>query len=163
MGGGQKKSRINLPGIFLTAIILCSVLFSACNNKPNQDAIYENDRYGFTLNLPGEFARKVEVKEDGSFIYFVAKEVQKKHPEQVFGVVGRIETFDKREFSRDNLNELGDMYGLRFLGESGNYYFGWAHATDVQLPPDATESTRQEFNALEKEFDTVIGSFKKLP
>ncbi|MFX4262508.1 hypothetical protein ACOBQJ_09930 [Pelotomaculum propionicicum] len=145
--------------MLLTTVIACAVLLSACNSKPNQDFVYENEKYGFSLNLPGDFAQKVDIKEEGNLIYFVDKEVQAKHPEQVFGVVGRIETYDKKEFSRDNLKELEDMYGLRYLGESGSYHFGWAHATDVQVPPDASEKTIQGFRALEKDFDAVIGSF----
>ncbi|OQA06591.1 MAG: hypothetical protein BWY65_02157 [Firmicutes bacterium ADurb.Bin373] len=156
----QKKSRVFLSIMFLTTVIVCASLLGACNSKPNQDVVYENDKYGFSLNLPGDFAQKVDIKEDGSLIYFVDKEVQAKHPEQVFGVVGRIETYDKKEFSRENLKELEDMYSLRYLGESGSYHFGWAHATDVQVPADASEKTIQDFRALEKEFDAVIGSFK---
>jgi hypothetical protein len=113
----------------------------------------------FFINLPGGFAQKVDIREEGNSIYFVDKEVQAEHPEQVFGVVGRIETYDKKEFSRENLIELEDAYGLRYLGESGKYYYGWAHATDVQVPPNASEETIQNFRALEKEFDAVIGSF----
>ena len=99
------------------------------------------------------------MREEGNLIYFVDKEAQAKHPEQAFGVVGRIETYDKKEFSRDSLKELEDMYGFRYLGESGGYYFGWAHATDVQVPPGASEKIKQNYRALEKEFDTVISSF----
>lgn len=155
----MKKSRIIWVIMLLTTVIACAVLLGACNSKPNQDVVYENEKYGFSLNLPGDFAQKVDLKEEGNLIYFVDKEVQAKHPEQVFGVVGRIETYDKKEFSRENLLELEDAYGLRYLGESGSYYFGWAHATDVQVPPNASEKMLQNFRALEKEFDTVIGSF----
>lgn len=155
----MRKSRIIWLIMLLTTVIACAVLLSACNSKPKQDVVYENDKYGFSLNLPGDFAQKVDLKEEGNLIYFVDKEVQAKHPEQVFGVVGRLETYDKKEFSRDNLKELEDMYGFRYLGESGSYYFGWAHATDVQVPPNASEKMLQNFRALEKEFDTVVGSF----
>lgn len=156
----MKKSRMIWLIMLLTTVIACAVMLSACNSKPNQDVVYANEKYGFSLNLPGDFAQKVDIREEGNFIYFVDKEVQAKHPEQVFGVVGRIETYDKKEFSRENLIELEDMYGFRYLGESGSYYFGWAHATDVQIPADALEKTKQNFRALEKEFDAVIGSFK---
>ncbi|MBP7331526.1 MAG: hypothetical protein KBA08_04360 [Firmicutes bacterium] len=155
----KKKPHIFLSIMSLTTIMVCAVLLGACNNKPNQDVFYENQRYGFTLNLPGDFAQKVDVREEGNLIYFVDKEAQAKHPEQAFGVVGRIETYDKKEFSRDSLKELEDMYGFRYLGESGGYYFGWAHATDVQVPPGASEKIKQNYRALEKEFDTVISSF----
>ncbi|MDD4766654.1 MAG: hypothetical protein PHF87_03625 [Desulfotomaculaceae bacterium] len=155
----DQKPRIFLSIMFLTTLIVCAVLLGACNRKPNQDVVYENDKYGFSLKLPGDFAQKVDIREEGNCIYFVDKEVQAKHPEQVFGIIGRIETYDKKEFTRKNLIELEDMYGLRYLGESGSHYISWAHATDVQVPADASEKTIQDFRALEKEFDTVIGSF----
>lgn len=155
----MKKSRSIWVIMLLTTVIACAVMLSACNSKPKQDVVYENEKYGFSLNLPGDFAQKVDIREEENFIYFVDKEVQSEHPEQVFGVVGRIETYDKKEFSRENLKELEDMYGLRYLGESVSYHFGWAHATDVQVPPNASEKTIQNFRSLEKEFDAVIGSF----
>ncbi len=155
----KKKPRILWSIMFLVTVLACAFLLGACNSKPNQDVVYENEKYGFSLNLPGGFAQKVDIREEGNSIYFVDKEVQAEHPEQVFGVVGRIETYDKKEFSRENLIELEDAYGLRYLGESGKYYYGWAHATDVQVPPNASEETIQNFRALEKEFDAVIGSF----
>lgn len=159
MSFDMKKSRVITLIMLLTTVIACAVMLSACNSKPNQDVVYENEKYGFSLKLPGDFAQKVDIKEEGNFIYFVDKEVQAKHPEQVFGVVGRFETYDKKEFSRENLIELEEAYGLRYLGESGSYYFGWAHATDVQVPPNASEKMLQNFRSLEKEFDTVTGSF----
>lgn len=155
----KKKSRVLWTIMFLATVLACAVMLSACNSKPNQDVVYENEKYGFSLELPGDFAQKVDIREEENSIYFVDKEVQAKHPEQVFGVVGRIETYDKKEFSRENLIELEEAYGLRYLGESGKYYYGWAHATDVQVPADASENTIQRFRALEKEFDAVIGSF----
>jgi len=155
----KKRSSILLSIILSTTVIICAFLLGACNVKTNQDVVYENEKYGFSLNLPGEFAKRVDIREDGNFIYFVDKEVQAKHPEQVFGVVGRIETYDKKEFSRENLKELEDMYGFRYLGESGSFHFGCAHATDVQVPMDASEKMRQNFRTLEKEFDAIVESF----
>lgn len=151
--------RVLLLFLLLTTVFFCAVLFTACDSKTKQDVVYENEKYGFSVDLPGDFAEKVDIREDGSFIYFVDKEVQAAHPEQVFGVTGRIEIYDKREITRENLKELEDMYGFRYLGESVDYYFGWAHATDVQVPPDASEKTEHNFRALEKEFDAVVESF----
>ena len=95
----KKKSRVLWTIMFLATVLACAFLLGACNNKPNQDVVYENEKYGFSLNLPGGFAQKVDIREEGNYIYFVDKEVQAEHPEQVFGVVGRIETYDKKEFS----------------------------------------------------------------
>jgi hypothetical protein len=155
----KEKSPVLLSIMLFTTVLVCAVLLSACNSKPKQDVVYENEKYGFSLKLPGDFAQKVDIREEENFIYFVDKEVQAKHPEQVFGVIGRIENYDKKESSLENLKELEDAYGFRYLGESGKYYYGWAHATDVQVPTDASEKTIQRFRALEKEFDAVIGSF----
>jgi len=155
----KEKSPVLLSIMLFATVLVCAVLLSACNSKPKQDIGYENEKYGFSLKLPGDFAQKVDIREEENFIYFIDKGVQAKHSEQVFGVVGRIETYDKKEFSRENLIELEEAYGLRYLGESGSYHFGWAHATDVQVPPNASEKMLQNFRSLEKEFDTVIRSF----
>jgi len=151
--------RVLLLFLLSISLFLFPVLFTACDRVTKGDVVYENEKFGFSLNLPGDFAEKVEIREDGNFVYFVAKEVQAAYPEQIFGVIGRIEIYDKREITRESLKELEDMYGFKYLGESVDYYFGWAHATDVQVPPDASEKTEQDFRALEKEFDAVIESF----
>jgi hypothetical protein len=157
--GWQVVKRVLVLFLLLTTLFLCPALFAACDSDSRGDFVYENEKFGFSLNLPGDFAEKVEIREDGNFVYFVAKEVQAAYPEQIFGVIGRIEIYDKREITRESLKELEDMYGFKYLGESVDYYFGWAHATDVQVPPDASEKTEQDFRALEKEFDAVIESF----
>ncbi len=160
MGDEQRRSRFFLSAMFLTTLIVYAVLLGACNNsKPSQDVAYENERYGFSLSLPDSFAKRVDVREEGNFIYFVDQEVQSKHPEHVFGIVSRIEVYDKKEFVRDQLREFEGMYGFRYLGESDSHYFGWAHATDVQVLPDASKKTLQDFRDLEKEFDKIISSF----
>jgi len=151
--------RVLLLFLLSISLFLFPVLFTACDRVTKGDVVYENEKFGFSLNLPGDFAEKVEIREDGNFVYFVAKEVQAAYPEQIFGVIVRIEIYDKREITRESLKELEDMYGFKYLGESVDYYFGWAHATDVQVPPDASEKTEQDFRALEKEFDAVIESF----
>ena len=133
-------------------------MFAACDSDSRGDFVYENEKFGFSLNLPGDFAEKVEIREEGKSICFVAKEVQAAYPEQIFGVIGRIEIYDKGEFTREDLKGLEDMYGFRYLGESVAYYFGWAHATDVQVPPDASKN-RTGFQSPGKEFDAVIESF----
>jgi len=145
--------------VLLIIVIACAVLLCACSAKESSDVIYSNDRYGFSINLPGDFAAKVDVRESGNCIYFVDKKVQAVHPEHPFGVVGRIEVYDKKEFSLENLRELEGIYGFRFLDESSGYYFGWAHATDVQFPPGASDKTIEDYRALEKEFNMIIDSF----
>jgi hypothetical protein len=143
----------------LIIVIACAVLLGACSDQTDRDVIYRNDKYGFSINLPGNFAARVDVRENGNCIYFVDKAVQAVHPEHPFGVVGRIEVYDKQELSLENLKELEGIYGFRFLGESGGYYFGWAHATDVQFPTEASDKTIEDYRALEKEFNTIIDSF----
>ena len=106
--------------------------------------------------MPGDFAEKVEIRKRANLFALLLKRCRA-YPEQIFGVIGRIEIYD-REFTRE------DLKGWRICTVSGTlgircYYFGWAHATDVQVPPDASEKTEQDFRALEKEFDAVIESF----
>lgn len=159
--GCNKITRFSilLSCMLLIIVIACAVLLGACSDKESRDVIYHNDKYGFSIHLPGVFANRVDVWESGNCIYFVDKAVQAVHPEHPFGVVGRIEVYDKKELSLENLKELGGIYGFRFLGESEGYYFGWAHATDVQYPTEASDKTIEDYRTLEKEFNTIIDSF----
>lgn len=78
----------------------------------------------------------------------------------IMGVVGRIEIYDKQEVSRSNLEELEYSYNLKYIGENTDYYFGYTHATDVQIPTDASIKIRENYKNLEKEFDSVITGIK---
>lgn len=152
----------------LVIILVLAIVFLIKNsqpdqiNQPNKTAgtkEYINDRYGFALTLDKDFANSVEIKEEGRTVFFVSKEIQAKQPETIFGVVGRIEIFSKAEFSKETMMQAGDAYGLKYLGENEAYYFGWAHATDVQVPP-GDETLGKEYRALEKKFDEAIKTFK---
>jgi hypothetical protein len=98
----------------LIIVIACAVLLGACSDQTDRDVIYRNDKYGFSINLPGNFAARVDVRENGNCIYFVDKAVQAVHPEHPFGVVGRIEVYDKQELSLENLKELEEYTASGF-------------------------------------------------
>lgn len=162
----KPKSRISwlVSFLLLLAVAEGSLLLGACTSKSTpqvltQDQLYQNHKYGFAITLPQDFAEAVEIKDEGDFIYFVDKEIQKTEPQFIFGVVGRIEIYDKSKFSRDSLQGNEDAYGLRILGENEKYYFGWAHATDVQLPPQASEASVNKYRAMEKRFNEAIKTF----
>jgi len=131
--------------------------------KPNQvaNAEYVNDIYGFTLILDDEFNKSVEIKGEDRVVYFVSKEIQAKQPEMIFGVIGRIEIFNKTEFTKDAMMESGSAYGLKYLAENNTYYFGWAHATDVQVPP-GEESLSKKYRVLEEKFAEIIKTIKPI-
>jgi len=156
----NKKSKfITLMSlVILGAVIISAVVLGAGVGKTQHDFVYKNDTYGFTLTLPKDFAKDAEIKEENKVVYFVNKEIQKTITDQIFGVVARIEVYDKKEFTRENLKQHEDAYGLKYLGENENYYFGWAHASDVQIPPNRPELSRK-YRMMEKEFDDIIKTF----
>jgi hypothetical protein len=131
-----------------------------CSGKSNPDILYENNNFGFTLLIPKDFLDVVEINEGSDCIFFVDKEIQAMLPEYIFGVVGRIEVYDKREFSKDVLQTHAEIYGLRYLGENEKYYFGYAHATDVQVPPDAAQDLWDKYRTEEDQFDEIIKTFQ---
>jgi beta-lactamase regulating signal transducer with metallopeptidase domain len=164
----MKHSKKSTPLIIVSVILLVAVIggalaLGASNGKINDgmmygEALYENEK-GFSLKLPKEFAEDIQIIEEGEIVYFVNKEIQANSPEMIFGVVGRIEIYSKNEFTRDNLAEMDDIYGLKYLGENDQYYFGSAHATDVQLMPDSSEQLKERFWAMEEEFNQILESF----
>ncbi len=155
----NKKSKFitSMSLVILVAVIIIAVVLGAGAEKTQRDLLYRNDTYGFTLNLTKDFAEDVEVREDNNVVYFVIKEIQKTLPDHVFGVVGRIEVYDKKEFTTEDLKGHEDAYNLRYLGENEKYYFGWAHATDVQIPKP---ELLNKYRTIEGEFNNIIKTFK---
>ncbi len=147
--------------IIAVALVIAAGLLYFYFNPADTGEIteYKNDQYGFTLAMDEAFKESVEIKTGDHTVYFVSHEIQAQQPEMVFGVVGRIEVFDKSEFTKTKMLEAGDPYGLKYLGENETYLFGWAHATDVQVPP-GDQNLLDKFRSLEKDFDLVIKSFK---
>jgi hypothetical protein len=150
--------------ILVSSLVILSLLLFVYFNKSNQtaDVAYSNDKYGFALTLNEKFNKGVEIKEEAKVVYFVSKEIQAKQPEMIFGVIGRIEMFNKAEFTKETMMESGSAYSLKYLGENESYYFGWAHATDVQVPPGDNSLTKK-YRALEKDFAEIIKTFKTIP
>ncbi|OPX83556.1 MAG: hypothetical protein A4E53_04573 [Pelotomaculum sp. PtaB.Bin104] len=158
----SKKSKVTvlMSMALLVAVISGAVMLGGCIGKTNQDVLYENDKFGFALLIPKDFMDTVEIKEMGDRVFFVNKEIQAMHPEHNFGVVGRIEVYAKKaEFTRENMKPYEDAYGLRYLGENEKYYFGWAHSTDVQYPPESLQ-LKEQFRTMEGKFNEIIKSFK---
>lgn len=154
----NKKSIIIILGL----IILSVLLFLFFNkNEPATAVDFVNDKYGFALTLDEEFNENVVIKEEGQVFYFVSKEIQATQPDMIFGMVGRIEIYNKTEFTEETMMDSGEAYSLKYLGENDRYYFGWAHATDVQVPP-GEESLTEKFRALEADFAEVIKTFKTM-
>lgn len=146
--------------VIIVAVIAVAGMGIGLAANPVGSVTYKNLNYGFSIVLPKDFANNVNIKQEGNVIYFTHKEIQQLYPDGIIGVVGRIEVYNKKETTKDQLKELADAYNLKYLGENDTYYFGWAHATDVQIPPDASDSVKENYRALEEEFDQVIKTFK---
>ena len=122
-------------------------------------AEYQNDTYAFRISFPAHFADLTTAREGNGVIYFVDSDVQETYPDQPFGVVGRIEIYDKSEIGSEDLQAMEESYGIRYLAENDRYFFGWAHATDVQLPPGADDTLVERFRSLEAMFGRAMDSF----
>ncbi|NLG33369.1 MAG: hypothetical protein GX550_07600 [Syntrophomonadaceae bacterium] len=152
----NKKLVLSIAGLIVITIILIQVL-----KQPDQlsDVAYENEEYGFALTLDGQFNEDVAIEQEGRFFYFLSKEIANNAQSFPFGVVGRIDAFSKVEYTKEDMLEAGSSYGLKYLGENEAYYFGWAHATDVQVPP-GDEELLERFRALENDFEEIIKTFE---
>lgn len=139
-------------------LVICTLFLGACQDK--EVVSYKNEKYGFSMDLPKAFADAAEIKENEKIIYFINKEIQEVDPSNIFGVVGRIEVYDKKEFTKDDLKQNEEAYALVFLGENEKYYFGWANATDIQFQPNASEQLKEKFREMESEFREIIKTFK---
>lgn len=158
---GNKGPTIKIMLVALALLVISGAsLLGGCAEKSNREVLYENNNFGFTLRIPKDFLDLVEIKEGSDCIFFFDKEIQTMLPEYIFGVVGRIEVYDKREFNKEVLQTHGEIYGLRYLGENERYYFGYAHATDVQVPPDAAQDLWDKYRAEEDQFDEIIKTFQ---
>lgn len=157
---GKTKGIMVMSMVLFAAVIGAALTLGGCLDESNPDAVYENDAFGFSLLIPQDFMDAVEIKEDGNFIYFVIKEMQAFYPKSILGVVGRIEIYDKGKYTQEIIRTGAEMYGLRYLGENQQYYFGWAHATDVQVPPEAPQPLKDQFRPMEARFEEIIKTFK---
>ena len=147
----NKKLVLSIAGLIVITVILIQVL-----KQPNQlpDVVYENEEYGFALTIDGRFNENVDIREEWRHTYFVSKEMANNAQSFPFGVVGRIDAFSKVEYTKEDMLEAGSSYGLKYLGENEAYYFGWAHATDVQVPP-GDEELLERVRVLENDFEEI--------
>ncbi|MEN2773525.1 M56 family metallopeptidase [Acetivibrio clariflavus] len=167
----KPKIIIFLSIVLLLSIVAGSLALGAFNGKSsnknngekqieNKYEVYKNDKYGFSLNIPESFSQYVNIDENNeeNVIYFRYKEISRDYP--LMGHVGRIEVYDKEQYpTKEDLKDKEDMYNFKILGESDKFYYGWAHATDLQVPQEKNELL-EKFRELEREFENVIESFK---
>lgn len=59
-----------------------------------------------------------------------------------------------------DLKEREGVYNLAYLGENQNHYFGWARATDVQVPFEAPEDVEGRFYSMEEAFGISRDTFQ---
>lgn len=165
----NKKSKIIilLSVVLLVSIVIGGLVLGAfngiTNNVENETGnkyeVYKNDKYGFSLNIPEDFSRQTNIDEntEENVIYFRYKEISKYYPHM--GHVGRIEVYSKDQHpTKEDFKDQEIMYNLKIIGESDKFYFGWAHATDLQVPYEKNELL-EKFRELESDFDSVIESF----
>jgi hypothetical protein len=152
----NRKILLSIAGLIIVAVILIQVF-----KQPEQlsDVVYENEEYGFALTLDGQFNENVDILQEWRHTYFVCKEIANNAQSFPFGVVGRIDAFSKVEYTKEDMLEAGSSYGLKYLGENEAYYFVWAHATDMQVPP-GDEELLAKFRALENDFEEIIKTFE---
>ncbi|MDO9536485.1 MAG: M56 family metallopeptidase [Bacillota bacterium] len=164
-GERDVKSRIKnvlnykKPAFWVSVVAVALVVTAALGllANPIEDITYENDKYGFSIILPKDFSENIVIREEESVVYFNNKEIQEMFPDMNIGVVGRIEIYDKKEASKESLKEREEIYNLKYLGENENYYFGWAHASDVQI---SSNEQIESYRAMEEEFERIIKTFK---
>jgi len=155
----MNRKIITIAGLVILAALLIVFFTKENQTNPVAHTEYVNDKYGFALTLDKEFEENVEIKGANRTIYFICRDIQAKQPEMIFGVIGRIEIYSKAETTKETMLQSGDPYGLKYLGENESYYFGWAHATDVQIPP-GDETLAKKYRALETKFGEIIKTFK---
>lgn len=155
----KSKFAVSVSVLLLLAAIGTAVFLGAHTNS-SKEVIYRNEPFGFTLNLTKEFADGTEIRDEGNVVYFVDKEISKSSPDMLLGVVGRIEIYNKSTVTRKDLRQNEDIYGYQYLGESRKYYYGWAQATDVQIPPGADEKVRSHYRSLEEQFRELVQTLK---
>ncbi|MCR6546852.1 hypothetical protein [Dehalobacterium formicoaceticum] len=156
----SKCVRMSVLLLIMTVFVGITVFLSSCSKTADKSVLYVNETYGFSLEFSNQFSENVDIKEDSQSVYFMDKEIKNRSSELFAGILGIIEVYDKKNSSRADLQEREDTYNLQYLGENERYYFGWAHATDVQAPEDASEEEKNRFSKMEQEFDQIIKTFQ---
>ena len=146
--------------LVIPMIILGAIIAVGLGTNPLNDLSYYNNRYGFILTVPSKFADKVEIREHENFIYFIHKKINQIYPDPLLGVVGRIEVYSKKDFTKEHITEIQNMYDLKIVVETEDHYIGYARPTDVQVPPNSPIRLKEEFRGLEKEFESIIDRFE---
>ena len=146
--------------MLIVAVVSCVFLLTGCGEKKE---IYVNDTFGFSVVMPKEFAVVTKIKEEGNVIYFKAENLTWENGDKYMPTIGRIEVYDKDKYTPNQILEMTGMYNLKILEVSQQYYFGVAHATDVQIMPGSSQENLEEFRKLEAVFDQVMDTFEQNP
>lgn len=153
------KKKFALIGILVIIAVVAYLYFNQGPGEPEKNVEYKNEQFGFSLAMDEEFQENVLIEAGQNAVYFISREIQAEDPDGHLGRIGRIEVYNKGEYSQTTMLEAGDAYSLRYLGENEIYLFGWAHATDVQVPP-GDKNRIKNFRKLEQDFEEVITSFQ---
>lgn len=99
--------------------------------------IYEDTTHGLHFKVPAQIWDQLSFEMDGDTLYIASREIAKmQNGEKPYGVLLRIECYDKRYYTKEQLNEKVKAYGLILLGESSDYYVGIAYPRESQYPAD---------------------------
>lgn len=146
-------------GVLLLAVTLGILLLSAFGGQSDPGILYENQDYGFSITMSRGFWDTVTIKERQEGVLFYFSDVPKGETDDNMGIIGNIQVFSKKTATREDMEEREEAYNLRYLGENENYYFGWCHATDVQIAPSTPEEISVAYRSAVAEFETMITSF----
>lgn len=146
--------------MLIVAIVSSLFLFTGCGSKTE---IYENENFGFSILMSEEFASDIEIKEAGNIIFFEAANLAWGDGDENIPTIGRIEIYDKDDYTSGQIVEMAQMYNLKIIEENQQYYFGAAHATDVQMMPGSLQEDLEGFGILEADFDQVMDTFELNP
>lgn len=112
----------------------------------NNNIIYSNSNYGFSLQLPPAwkgYTTKTEVRSDGASVYF--------------GFSSWTSIFAVGVYTKDQWNKIlseGDSLSKRtYIGENNKYVFTSSKAQDYGDP---------KYNSLVNDFDIIMATFKTL-
>lgn len=147
-------------GVLLLAVTLGILLLSAFGGQSDPEILYKNDDYGFSVTMSQGFRDTVAIRESEEGILFYFCDTPEEEIDDNMGIIGNIQVFSKKTATLADLQEREESYNLRYLGENDNYFFGWCHATDVQIAPTTPEEASVAFRSAEAEFEAMITSFE---
>lgn len=126
--------------------------------------VYDHRTLGIKFLIPSNAVETLKIEEKNNVIYIMSNEVNETQPEgSLFGTLLRIEFYDKRYVSQESLSKKVEEYGLTLIGESADYYVGYAFPSDVQYPTD-NEKLRKAYEGSMKVVVQMIPTIEvKIP